>query len=360
MSAATSRLRLATGTFVLAATVVFSVVHVMATDVPPSVLRALEAQQALVQENPTADALNDLGNLLTLAGRDSEAETAYRRALERAPGLVAAQYNLGLLLQQRGDDGAAEAFRGVLAIEPNNAWAHYQLGVDLEIRGDRKAAIDHYARAFASDASLTFPANNPQLIESRLVTQAMIRAQRYAKVPGAQAPRRYGEANRIVELMMEPVAEEATTDDDSDEMIEDEEPVARTGGRTGTPPRFEEDDSTQAAPRVLSADDLEDSSVGQVGGGGGSVRGTGRRTPRDVIERYRRSSGSSVDRSGDAETRGRLPSNRVPGSEGGSQTQRSGRRSLNAPSSGFVPSRRSSANLDLELRPAAVAPAATR
>ena len=92
---------------------------------PPNLDRALAAQEALVAERPNDPlVLNDLGNLLLVAGRTDEAEDAYRRALEIAPEMTSAHYNLGLLLLRRSEHAVAlKHFRAVLEAEPKHAWA---------------------------------------------------------------------------------------------------------------------------------------------------------------------------------------------------------------------------------------------
>ena len=72
--------------------------------VPPNLSKAIEAQQRLAAERPNdAAVFNDLGNLLLLVPQPDEAEAAYRKAIELDPDKASALYNLGLLLQQRGE-----------------------------------------------------------------------------------------------------------------------------------------------------------------------------------------------------------------------------------------------------------------
>ena len=52
---------------------------------------------------PGRAVFNDLGNLLLLGPQTAEAETAYRKAIELDPDKASALFNLGLLLQQRGE-----------------------------------------------------------------------------------------------------------------------------------------------------------------------------------------------------------------------------------------------------------------
>lgn len=351
------KVRFALGTVVLIATAALSVAHVMATDTSPRVLRAIEAQEALIENDPTdSTAYNDLGNLLSLAERFDAAEAAYRRAIELAPYAVAPHYNLALLLQQRGDSAAAVTeLQTVLELEPTNAWAHYQLGADLERRGLRKAAIDHYARAFALDHALTFAENNPHIIENRLVTRAMLESQRYSNPLGAQVPRRYDDAERIARLILQPLAapatlppepmaaaDEALDGDDGDDSDPAALPRLDTGG-AAQPAGVPGAAATAPSARKLSADDLDGTS--RAGQAGATAGGANRTSPSRVLDRYRRSSGSQVQPADPGERRRTLPSNRLPG---GATADPSGGRQTTP-----VPSRRSTASLGLELRPAA-------
>ena len=76
--------------------------------VPTNLSKAIEAQRRQTTERPQdSGAYNDLGNLLVLAHQPGDAEAAYRKALELDANKVTALFNLGLLLQQRGDVKAA-------------------------------------------------------------------------------------------------------------------------------------------------------------------------------------------------------------------------------------------------------------
>lgn len=175
---------------------------------PPNLAKALEAQRALVAENPNdPQVLNDLGNLLILAGSRSEAESAYRRALEIAPGMTSARYNLGLLLYQadRPKEALAELER-VVEAEPDNAWALYQVGAAHDVLGAEDKAVKLYARAFRLDPQLAFPEVNPHVIDNQHLTRAMLQAYRDLPVAG-QAPKSYEQPGRIVSLMIPPTDE---------------------------------------------------------------------------------------------------------------------------------------------------------
>jgi tetratricopeptide (TPR) repeat protein len=87
-----------------------------------------------------------LGNLLADGGRLDEAERAYREAIAREPREALGHYNLGLLLEQRGDPGGAIAsYRQAVAASASFAPAWNNLAVALyrtgDVRGAREAAI---------------------------------------------------------------------------------------------------------------------------------------------------------------------------------------------------------------------------
>jgi tetratricopeptide (TPR) repeat protein len=168
----------------------------------PNLLEALEAQRLLAQQSPTVSVLNDLGNLMVLAGLSNEAESTYRRVLIIDAGNVPAQFNLGLLLQYRGDaDAARNLFLEVISIQPIHAWAHYQLGALHEAAGARAEAIDSYARALAIDPELYFPDVNPQIVTNTLVTESLIEAASLRR-PSALAPMSFVQPRKITQLLL--------------------------------------------------------------------------------------------------------------------------------------------------------------
>jgi Tfp pilus assembly protein PilF len=176
----------------------------------PNLDKALAVQERLALEQPYDSAThNDLGNLLVLAHRNEEAEAAYGRALELDPENLSARFNLGLLLHEEERLGEAlDAFEAVAAAAPGHAWAHYHIGRVLAAQGSRKKAVAAYALAFALAPDLTFPENNPHIIENRLATEAILRSREYEAKISKATPRLYGDANRIRDLMLESEAEE--------------------------------------------------------------------------------------------------------------------------------------------------------
>jgi tetratricopeptide (TPR) repeat protein len=169
---------------------------------PPNLAEVLESQRALAQENPTPAILNDLGNLLVLAGHGNEAESTYRRVLQMDAHNAAAQFNLGLLMQYRGEkEMARELFLEVVGREPTNAWAYYQLGVLHEEAGERSKAIEKYAMALAIDPELYFPDVNPQIVNNLLVTESLLQAANLRK-PTNLAPMNFARPREITQLLL--------------------------------------------------------------------------------------------------------------------------------------------------------------
>ncbi len=170
---------------------------------PPNLDRALAAQTDLAAQHPNdPKVLNDLGNLQMLAGQVDAAESSYRRALEIAPDLTSARYNLALLLEQRKSYREARGeLTKVLEAEPDNAWAHYQLGAVYDAQGSESKAVNQYAAAFRLDPDLAFPEVNPHVIDNRYVTKAMLQAYHGLPLAG-RAPKSYEDPSHIVAMML--------------------------------------------------------------------------------------------------------------------------------------------------------------
>jgi hypothetical protein len=170
---------------------------------PPNLPKALAAQRLLAVQRPQdAGVQNDLGNLLLLAHRTGEAETAYRRALELDPKRTSALFNLALLEQDKGElKPARKLFEQVVQLEPQHAWAHFQLGAIAEAEGRRGPAVDEYARAFALDPQLAFPDVNPHVVGSQLMTESLLRSYRQSAMP-PQAPKSYEQPGRIASILV--------------------------------------------------------------------------------------------------------------------------------------------------------------
>ncbi|HTQ78541.1 MAG TPA: tetratricopeptide repeat protein [Thermoanaerobaculia bacterium] len=185
--------------------VVAAVAALAATDSSSNLTKALDAQRQLTTQHPDDPGIwNDYGNLLLLDHRSDEAESAYRHAVELDPKKVSALFNLGLLERQRGRlKDAQKLFSQVVAIEPEHAWAHYEIGAVYEAEKRPGKAIDAYSRAFSLDPQLAFADVNPQVVDSKLVTQAMLKAYRQDGRP-ADGPKVYEDPTRIAGLLVPP------------------------------------------------------------------------------------------------------------------------------------------------------------
>jgi hypothetical protein len=347
----------------------------------PSLNKALEAQIALVQQDPSSvNALNDLGNLLELAQRPAEAEAAYRRAIELGGHEALPRFNLGLLLQQAGQQQAAlEEFSRVVELEPDHAWGHYQVGALYEAQGLKDKAVAAYARAFALDYDLTRPSVNPHIIENNLVVEAMLKAYREVAVRPL-APKRYEDASRIVGLMVnEPPlpnveSEPEEGDDWAASAAEGGQGEISSGERSAATAAADDDEDGDsggearetANGRVLNQDTLRDNPAPRneiehlggvfVGGGSGrgSVGGTGNRQA--PSNRRLDPAGVRQGRSNPRNGSTVVPRNNTRDtstSTGAGATPRrptTPTRTRRGP--GFIPSTGSTGRLDWQLRPA--------
>ncbi|HXT20901.1 MAG TPA: tetratricopeptide repeat protein, partial [Thermoanaerobaculia bacterium] len=226
---------------------------------PPNLERAVAAQRALAQKQPTAEVWNDLGNLLQLGGHNDEARAAYEQALQRDPKLVSAHYNLGLLLRQAGEERqAAKHFEEVVELEPGHAWGWFQLAALAEARGSDRTAVDAYARAYALDPRLSFSDVNPQVIDSKLTTEALLRAEK-ERPAATEAPRAYEDPGHIAKLLLPGVPAPAATPSPA----AGEPAVAAAPATSGTPgtPKLPADQ------HVLSPQDLRAGGAGNQAGG---------------------------------------------------------------------------------------------
>ena len=335
---------------------------------PANLDQALNAQRVLVDQRPyDAEAYNDLGNLLVLAGRLQEAEEAYRQAIESAPASTLARFNLSILLQQTDQPrNAMSELDALLAIDDRHAKAHYQLGTLFAARHQRKKALTHYAKAFAFDPELTFARNNPHLIDNPFATEAILLAERYAESSSSHTPRLYGDPQRIVDLMLQQEDEVQTTPEsqqsdmpkvDVERSATSEPSEAQASDRQldflhaeGDDEDEEDEDDDENNRRALTNEDLDaGSSIGQARSGSrrgrpaiGAGGDTGRRGSRGVgngRESAGRQRPAGRDRTGNTGSVRRRSS--VGGSDGSSGRERY------RPSSRF-----STGRLELQLLPA--------
>lgn len=255
----------------------------------PNLDATLKAQRKLVDTNPNdAVAQNDLGNLLGESGDLVGAELAYQKAIEVDPQAVAAHFNLALLYQQQKKDRKAiKTLEELLEIDPGHAWAHYQLGVLFEKKGRRNAAIDEYAQAFALDTGLSFPRNNPQILDSELATESLLRAESFLATTESRVPRQFNDSARIRNLLLTKPAKEGGPGAAPEAAAAEAGAVAVTPEsskpRAATsnamlPSSSAETDET--ANRVITNDDLQSSGGSAASSRSSRGRSTATSTPR--------------------------------------------------------------------------------
>lgn len=169
----------------------------------PRLDEAIEAQRELAAERGAdAATLNDLGNLLYLAGDLDDARAAYREALAIDPEHGNARLNLALLLQEHGKGRRAHReLKRHLRVHPDDAWGHYYAGMVQQERRQRSSAVRHFAAALRLEPRLAEPSFNPHAVGNELLVRATLRA--YSDLPAAAwSSRRYDEAARIAELLV--------------------------------------------------------------------------------------------------------------------------------------------------------------
>lgn len=166
-----------------------------------ALLAAISAQRARVALEHDAEALNDLANLLVLAGDLQEAEDNYRIALELDPERIEVVYNLALLLQHDGRvREALKLFRRVVELSPDAAWAHLQIGVIASDLGKRKPAVKAFQRAFELEPRLASRAVNPHIADRPEAVQALLEAGNDR--PARSAPLSFAEPDRVARMLL--------------------------------------------------------------------------------------------------------------------------------------------------------------
>jgi tetratricopeptide (TPR) repeat protein len=111
---------------------------------------AASFREALRLQPGYADALSNLGNVLTFLGRLDEARTCYEQAAQVRPQDAALLNNLSNLLRIQGDrEGAVERARAALALQPDYAEAHNNLGSALMMLRRPAEAADCFRQALA-------------------------------------------------------------------------------------------------------------------------------------------------------------------------------------------------------------------
>jgi len=122
----------------------------LATDLETSSpAEAIEAYRRVLERDPgVADAHVNLGRLYHLSGERGRAEAHYRDAVRLAPDDPIPHFNLGVLMEEQGRrEEAALAYRQAVSRDPEFADAHCNLGLLLESLGRRQEATRHLMTA---------------------------------------------------------------------------------------------------------------------------------------------------------------------------------------------------------------------
>lgn len=112
-------------------------------------------RQVLGRESQNARAWCELSHALRWQDKLEEARSAAARAIELAPGMAAAWFNLGAIRAAQGDAAAGiESYRHALELDPGLAEAWSNLGELLGAAGDKAGEIDAYRRAVGANPRL--------------------------------------------------------------------------------------------------------------------------------------------------------------------------------------------------------------
>jgi protein O-GlcNAc transferase len=123
---------------------------------------AIEMISHAIAQNAQVPAFhNNLGNAYAAAGKWQDAETSFRRALDRKRDYAEAHYNLGSALRAQGKlEDAAAAYRHSLTLRPNHAETYLNLSNVLQAQGKLDEAAEACQWAISSKPGLAAAHNN--------------------------------------------------------------------------------------------------------------------------------------------------------------------------------------------------------
>jgi len=138
-------------------------------------------RQVLAHEPQNARAWCGLAHALRWQDRLDEARAAAAHAIELAPGMAAAWFNLGAIQAAQGDAaGGIGSYRHALELDPGLAEAWSNLGELLGAAGDKAGEIDAYRRAVGANPQLAPVWSNlgNALLEAGRASEALVAGQR--------------------------------------------------------------------------------------------------------------------------------------------------------------------------------------
>jgi Tfp pilus assembly protein PilF len=116
---------------------------------------------AIAQNGQVPAFHNNLGNAYAAIGKWQDAETSYRRALDRKRDYAEAHYNLGGALRAQDKlDEAAASYDQALSLRPNHAETYLNLSNALQAQGKLQEAAEACQRAISSKPDLAAAHNN--------------------------------------------------------------------------------------------------------------------------------------------------------------------------------------------------------
>ncbi len=105
-------------------------------------------RQALQLDPQSAEAHNDLGDVLLSKGLPEEAKRHFLKAIQYDPECVFAHVNLGIVSYTQGEPKqAVDCFKKAIALYPELASAHDNWGNALSDLGEFDQAVEHYEKA---------------------------------------------------------------------------------------------------------------------------------------------------------------------------------------------------------------------
>ncbi|MBT8368734.1 MAG: tetratricopeptide repeat protein, partial [Deltaproteobacteria bacterium] len=137
---------------------------------------------------------NNLGNALTILGKNDEAMSHYTAALRIYPNYADAHYNMGrILTNQRQIDEAIRHYSEALKLNPQLKEAHYNLGLLMAQKGKNAEAVRHFSHALQLDHNYAEAHNNLGVMQmqQKRIKEAILHFQTAVRLkPGYETAKR--------------------------------------------------------------------------------------------------------------------------------------------------------------------------